>query len=109
MGTTTIKKGTDLQGIMQELGRRARRASRILSEATRDQKDKALLQAAAALRKYTDVILAANEKDMEAGKAKGLDAAMLDRLELNPKRVEAMAKGLEDVATLEDPVGKVLF
>lgn len=109
MGMVAMKKeNNNLQDIMRDLGQRAREAGRVLSEASREQKDKALLQAAATLRKRTDMILAANKKDMDAAKAKGLDAAMLDRLELNTKRIDAMAKGLEDIALLEDPVGKTL-
>lgn len=99
---------SNLHQLMHQLGRHAREAGRLLSEAPRAQKDDALQYAATALRKNTGAILAANKEDMDAGRAKGLDAAMLDRLELNPKRIEAMAKGLEDIATLEDPVGKEL-
>ncbi|KAF0225475.1 MAG: glutamate-5-semialdehyde, partial [Rhodospirillaceae bacterium] len=68
----------------------------------------ALRQAAAALRAAAPAIAAANGQDMAAGAAKGLSAAMLDRLMLDDKRIEAMAKGLEEVATLPDPVGRVL-
>lgn len=108
MGIAAVKNDTNLDAIMQDLGQNARKATRALADATREQKDQALLKAASALRQNVDSILAANKKDMDAGKVKGLDTAMLDRLELNPKRIEAIAKGLEDIAALEDPVGKEL-
>jgi glutamate-5-semialdehyde dehydrogenase len=79
-----------------------------LALADRATKDKALHAMAAELRAYGADILAANAKDMADAKAKGLSAALLDRLMLDAKRVEAMAKGLEEIAELPDPVGRVL-
>lgn len=99
---------TDLDALMTDLGQRARKAARILALTPSAAKDKALRAAAQAIRIDTKLILAANAKDMEAGEAKGLSKAMLDRLMLNPARVEAMAKGLEDIARLPDPVGRSL-
>ncbi|MGD9510711.1 MAG: glutamate-5-semialdehyde dehydrogenase [Geminicoccaceae bacterium] len=97
-----------LEREMLALGEAARAAAAELALAPRGAKDAALAAGAAALRQETDPILAANARDMAAAHAKGLSGAMLDRLELNPKRVEAMAEGLEIIAALEDPVGAEL-
>ena len=99
------QENADLQVSMTALGKSARAAARLLAQATPEAKNKALLAAAAALREQALSIKAANTIDMEAGKAKGLTPALLDRLLLDDKRIESMAKGLEDIAALEDPVG----
>jgi glutamate-5-semialdehyde dehydrogenase len=93
---------------MLALGRAARVASRTLRESSSAQRTDALKAAAAAIRAHAKEILAANAKDIEAGKTLGLSAALLDRLALDQKRIEAMAKGVEDVAALPDPVGREL-
>ncbi len=93
---------------MQAMGRKARAAYARMAEASNEQKDMALAQAALALREHITGILAANEKDIIYGKQKGLDTAQLDRLKLDEKRIEAMAAGLETIVTMEDPVNKVL-
>ncbi len=98
----------DLNQVMMDLGRRARHASGLLAQIDTETKNKALIQAAKGLRGQAAAIKAANHIDMEAGRAKGLDKAQLDRLMLDDKRIEAMAKGLEDIAALPDPVGRVL-
>lgn len=98
----------NLQAIMNDLGRKARAAARVLALVPSATKDRALRDAAGALRASAGTIIEANARDMAAGEAKGLTKAMLDRLMLNPARVEAMAKGLEDIAALPDPVGRVL-
>ncbi len=97
-----------LEREMLALGEAARAAAAELALAPRAAKDAALAAGAAALRQGTETILAANARDMAAARAKGLSGALLDRLELNPKRVAAMAEGLETVAALEDPVGTEL-
>ena len=97
-----------LQKQMHEIGARARDALRVLSVATTEQKNRALLRAAASIRDNAKEIKKANAKDMAEAKTKGNDAAFLDRLELNDKRIEAMADGIEQIAKLEDPVGKEL-
>ncbi|MBP0494454.1 glutamate-5-semialdehyde dehydrogenase [Roseomonas indoligenes] len=91
---------------LEEAARAARAAATILARAPRPTKDAALLAAAASLRARQDEILAANEAD-RAG-APDLSPAFKDRLTLNPARVEAMARGLEEVAALPDPVGRVI-
>ncbi|HLH48987.1 MAG TPA: glutamate-5-semialdehyde dehydrogenase [Roseiarcus sp.] len=93
---------------MRAVGAAARAAARALANAPRAQKDRALTQAAAALRARAGEILAANARDLAAAKARGLAAAFLDRLTLDGTRIEAMARGLEEIAALPDPVGRVL-
>jgi glutamate-5-semialdehyde dehydrogenase len=97
-----------MKALMQELGRAARAAAPVLASASRDQKDRALRASAAALRRDTSKILAANAQDMRAAEERDLSAALLDRLRLDSARIEAMARGLEDIASLPDPVGRVL-
>src|SRR3954467_15907350 len=97
----------DIPAVMDRLGREAVSASAALALATTGQKNLALAQIAAALRADQATLLAANAQDMEAARAKGLSAAMLDRLALDEKRVEAMARGVEDIAALADPIGTV--
>ncbi|WP_114394293.1 glutamate-5-semialdehyde dehydrogenase [Oleisolibacter albus] len=104
----SVKSTADLAAVMEDLGRRARGASAVLAIAPSDAKDRALRAAAAAIRTTSAGILAANARDMDAARAKGLSPALLDRLLLTPARVEAMAKGLEDIAERPDPVGAVL-
>jgi len=92
---------------MTRLGRAAREASRVLARASTAQKNRALQAAAAALDAARDDLVAANELDLAGGRANGLDAAMLDRLELTPARIDTMIEGLRQVATLPDPVGEI--
>ncbi|MFT6489490.1 MAG: glutamate-5-semialdehyde dehydrogenase, partial [Parvibaculaceae bacterium] len=93
---------------MAQLGTQARAASNILSTAPTKAKDAALLAAAMTLRANVDDILAANKLDMDAAIEKGLSGSMLDRLKLDSDRIEAIAKGMEDIAGLKDPVGDVI-
>ncbi|HLK70887.1 MAG TPA: aldehyde dehydrogenase family protein, partial [Steroidobacteraceae bacterium] len=94
--------------LMQQLGRAAVAAAAQLAQAGSDAKNHAVNAAAAALRGAREAILAANAEDMREAQSRALGAAMLDRLALDPKRVEAMAAGLEQVALLPDPIGTVL-
>ena len=93
---------------LESIGRNARGAADILRSLSRAVKDAALREAASRLRAGKNRIQAENAKDLEAGRAKGLSAAMLDRLELTDKRIEAMAEGLDIVAALPDPVGDIV-
>ena len=93
---------------MRALGHAARAAARAMREASTDTKNNALHAAAKALRARTKEILTANAEDLAKAKANGLSVSMLDRLALDEKRIEAMAKGVEDVAALPDPVGREL-
>jgi glutamate-5-semialdehyde dehydrogenase len=98
----------ELLGAMTALGRAARGAAATLALADPEAKNLALHAAARAIRAQAATIAAANAKDMAAARAKGLTPALLDRLELTPERIEAMARGLEEVAALPDPVGRTL-
>ncbi|NKN32742.1 glutamate-5-semialdehyde dehydrogenase [Marichromatium bheemlicum] len=98
---------TDIDAYMTDLGRHARAAARALARATTAEKNRALLAIAARLDAARDQLAAANRHDLEAGAAKGLDAALLDRLELTPSRIDAMIEGLRQIATLPDPVGAI--
>ena len=98
----------DLRAEMERLGRAARAAAAELAHADPGTKTLALEAAAETLRRRVADLLTANAKDMEAARAKGLSSAMLDRLALDPARVEAMAEGLEAIARFPDPVGRVL-
>jgi glutamate-5-semialdehyde dehydrogenase len=97
-----------IRDCMLELGRSARSAQPLLAQATSEQKNAALRQAAAALRERRADILAANARDLAEAESKQLSAAMLDRLRLDTNRIEAMARGVEEVAALPDPVGRTL-
>jgi glutamate-5-semialdehyde dehydrogenase len=103
-----FEKPAALAATMAELGRRAREAAVLLALASSDAKVAALTAAATAVRNRQNEILAANAEDVAAANANGIGAALLDRLALDPKRLEAVAKGLEDIAALPDPVGHVL-
>nr|WP_217807731.1 glutamate-5-semialdehyde dehydrogenase [Oceanibacterium hippocampi] len=98
----------DIDALMTGIGRAARTAATALGRAGRAEKDAALHAAARSLRNSVPAIRAANEMDMSAGRARQLTPALLDRLMLDEKRIEAMAKGLEDIAALPDPVGRIL-
>ena len=111
--TTTAERaavpGTeDVPALMRRIGADARAAARVLANASTEAKNAALTGSADSLRARADAILAANRKDMEAGRRKGLSKALLDRLALDDQRIEAMARGLEDIAGLADPVGEVM-
>ena len=97
----------DVKTYMQTLGKQARAASRAIASADANQKNRALLAMAAAIRRDAPVLLSANARDMQAARAAGLDAALLDRLEISAKSVAAMAEGLEQIAALPDPVGEI--
>ncbi|QGZ32564.1 glutamate-5-semialdehyde dehydrogenase [Stutzerimonas stutzeri] len=92
---------------MTRLGRAAREASRVLARATTAQKNRALHAAAAALDAAREELVVANRQDLAAGRANGLDEAMLDRLALTPARIDDMIEGLRQVASLPDPIGEI--
>jgi glutamate-5-semialdehyde dehydrogenase len=95
-------------GTMSALGRAARQAARAVALAPAEVKTKALRVAAAEIRRQSDAILAANALDAADAKARGTAGSFIDRLTLDPSRVEAIARGIEEVADLPDPVGRVL-
>jgi len=92
---------------MQKLGQQARAAAIEISRADSAAKNLALLEIADAIDAAVDELKVENQKDLQAGKDKGLDAAMLDRLELNDARIAGMSEGLRQVAVLQDPVGEI--
>jgi len=98
----------DIAQTMDGLGRAAREASHTLAQATTESKNTALRAAAAAIRAHVDELLEANKLDLAVGRERNLSKALMDRLTLNPERVEAMAAGLEAIAELDDPVGREL-
>jgi glutamate-5-semialdehyde dehydrogenase len=99
---------TDVSAYMQDLGRRARIASRaIAANGDTAAKNAALHAIANDLDARRNDLIAANRRDLEDGAAKGLDAALLDRLELNTARIDAMIEGLRQVAALPDPIGEI--
>jgi glutamate-5-semialdehyde dehydrogenase len=99
--------GSDVQRYMTDVGQRARAAARRVSSAPTADKNRALLSMANHIDQARDRLIEANKKDLDAGAKHGLDAALLDRLALNPERIRAMAQGLRDIAALPDPVGEI--
>lgn len=97
----------NVQDYMADLGRNARAAARAIAAATTGDKNQALLATAEALASARTELVAANQKDMENGRANGLDAALLDRLELTDERIDGMIEGLRQVAALPDPCGEI--
>ena len=107
LSNTDLRGGESIEAVMAAIGRRARAAAGQMALASTEAKNAALTVAAAAIRRDSEAILAANRRDVEAVTGK-LSASMVDRLALDAKRVEAIATGLEEVAGLPDPVGTSL-
>jgi glutamate-5-semialdehyde dehydrogenase len=99
---------SNIAELMQAIGRQARCAAEVLSIVTTQQRNAALRAGAGRLRESRELILAANAADLQDAKAKQLSSALLDRLRLDAGRVDAMARGLEAIAELADPIGKQL-
>jgi len=97
----------DVPSYMRELGQHAREAARLVGRAETGDKNAALYAIADAIVADRARLAAENQKDLQAGKQRGLDAALLDRLELTDARIDAMAEGLRQIAALADPVGAV--
>jgi glutamate-5-semialdehyde dehydrogenase len=98
----------DSAGLIADMGKRARAAARLVAALSSPAKSRALEAAADAIREAAPDILAANAADMARAEAAGLSSAMLDRLRLDARRIEAMAAGVATVATLRDPVGQLI-
>ena len=96
---------SDLNTTMLDRGQRARRAAKALREATPQARTLALQAIARGIRAYADTILAANQLDLDKGRANGMTEAMLDRLALNPSRIEGIASAVDTIAHIQDPVG----
>lgn len=93
--------------MMQEIGRRARQASRAMARASSEQKNQALLRIAKLVRERAEEIGRVNALDVARAKTNGQDAAFIDRLTMTPKTIESMALGLEQIVSLDDPIGKI--
>jgi glutamate-5-semialdehyde dehydrogenase len=104
----TTVGATDVRETVHAAARRARIAARTLGSLTTEVKDRALHAAADAVLAHAEAILAANAEDLQSARAGGTPEAMLDRLALNPQRIDGIAAGLRQVAGLPDPVGEVL-
>ncbi len=110
MNANIKSQDTDIQDIvryMSDVGHAARKASRAIGKASTSQKDQALIAIADQIIEKAETLKKANALDLTAGKEKGLDAALLDRLELTDARIESMAEGLRQIASLPDPVGVI--
>jgi len=97
----------NIQHYMQELGQQARHASRAMAKADTNAKNQALLMIAEAIKREAKALLTANQQDLAAAKASGMDDAMLDRLTLTEKSIANMAEGLTQIASLPDPIGEM--
>ncbi len=100
-------QNTPLDQAIRQLAKDARAASRGMARASTEQKNNALLTLAALIREQAAALRAANELDLDAARKSGLEAAMLDRLTLSDKGIASMAEGVEQIATLPDPVGSI--
>jgi glutamate-5-semialdehyde dehydrogenase len=98
---------SSIQEMMQDIGKRARGASRAMARASAEQKNQALLHIAKLVRQKADEIQKVNLQDVERAKGNGQDAAFIDRLIMTPKTIETMALGLEQIVSLDDPIGKI--
>ncbi len=97
----------DIEAYMREVGQQARVASRQIAKASTGAKNAALLAIAGEIEACREMLMAENQKDLEAGRNNGLEPALLDRLELTPARIDTMIEGLKQVAALPDPVGEI--
>jgi glutamate-5-semialdehyde dehydrogenase len=96
-----------IQQMIQDIGRRARLVSRAMARASSEQKNQALLHIAKLVREQSEEIVRVNALDVARAKTNGQDAAFVDRLTMTPKTIESMALGLEQIVSLEDPIGKI--
>jgi len=102
------EKTASLEEVMAQIGQDARAAAKVLAQAPTAQKNDALKAMAAHIRAHVPEIMAANASDLTRARASGVAAAFIDRLTLTPERIEAIAKGLDDIAALPDPVGEAM-
>jgi glutamate-5-semialdehyde dehydrogenase len=98
---------SSVQEMMQDIGKQARAASRGIARASSEQKNQALLHIAKLVRQKSAEIQKVNQMDVDRAKANGQDTAFIDRLTMTPKTIETMALGLEQIISLEDPIGKI--
>lgn len=107
MNTDRAASMPDVAEYMLRLGKQARAAAREISKAETGVKNAALYAIAQAIQQSRAALIQANEQDLKAGRERGLEAALLDRLELNDARIDAMAEGVAQIASLPDPVGEI--
>ena len=105
---SVAESASDLHAEMEAMGRAARAAAAVLANAPTDAKNAALAAAARRLRARAAALLEANARDMAAARSRNLSPALLDRLQLDEARIEAMARGLDEIAVLADPVGETI-
>ena len=103
-----MNKENNITALMQDIGKKAKHASKMLALTPTKIKNAALIAAAKAVRTASNEIITANKKDMDIAKGRGLTGAMLDRLFLDAERIEAIAKSIEDIVKLNDPIGDIL-
>jgi len=106
--SAVLKPASEIASMMRDMGRAARFAARAMARAPTAARNAALMAIAQALRSEGARLQAENSRDLDAGRAKGLDGAMLDRLRLSDQALETMAQGLEQIAELPDPVGELI-
>jgi glutamate-5-semialdehyde dehydrogenase len=102
-----VSSEAEVGKLMEQMGRAALEASAVLAQASTQQKNEALVAAAKAMRACAADILGANAKDMDSARARNLSGALLDRLKLDEKRVEGIARAIDDVVALPDPIGAI--
>jgi glutamate-5-semialdehyde dehydrogenase len=102
-----VAMSLNIQEMMQDIGKRARSASRAMARASSEQKNQALLHIAKLVRQKAAEIQKVNQIDVERAKGNGQDAAFIDRLTMSAKTIETMALGLEQIVSLDDPIGKI--
>src|SRR3972149_6807330 len=105
---SALGQAMSLRNEAVELGKRAKEASRRLAKLSSEEKNLALLRMAERLEGEREAILGENRKDPDLARAAGLSRALLDRIALNPARIQAMGKGLREIAALPDPVGEIV-
>ena len=103
----STEKVSAIKEMMQDIGKHARSASRAMARASSEQKNEALLHIAKVVRQHSEEIQRVNQVDVERAKVNGQDAAFIDRLTMTPKSIETMALGLEQIVSLDDPIGKI--
>ena len=103
----STEKTSAIKEMMQDIGKHARSASRAMARASSEQKNEALLHIAKVVRQHSEEIQRVNQVDVERAKVNGQDAAFIDRLTMTPKSIETMALGLEQIVSLDDPIGKI--
>ncbi|NTJ43427.1 glutamate-5-semialdehyde dehydrogenase [Agrobacterium larrymoorei] len=108
MPEQAVKQSQNIDALMMDIGAQAKAASRPLSIASADQKNRALLAMASAIDASVDKILEANVKDVDAAEKAGITGSFIDRLKLDPSRIAAMSAGIRAIAALADPVGEVM-